>query len=59
VLDDLRSLALGERVVRPVRREVVEAVEAVALDNDPEELTNPWLVQVIEEQDHVQFSSDH
>lgn len=47
-VDDLRSLVRGERVNAP-RSEVETAILNENPDADPEEVTNPWLAQVLEE----------
>lgn len=48
-VDDLRSLVRGERVDTPRSPREVKAMENAQRTADPEEVTNPWLRQVIEE----------
>ncbi len=48
VLDYLRSIAAGDRIVRPISPEMQAAVAAVEETGEPESVTNPWLTQVLE-----------
>lgn len=47
-VDDLRSLVRGERVNSP-RTQLETEILSESPDADPEEVTNPWLAQVLEE----------
>jgi hypothetical protein len=47
VIDDLRSLLAGTRVAPAPDPELEQVLEADAADEDPEEVTNPWLGQVL------------
>ena len=47
-VDDLRSLVRGERVNSP-RSALENEILSESPDADPEEVTNPWLAQVLEE----------
>ena len=47
-VDDLRSLVAGERVNSP-RTQLETEILSESPDADPEEVTNPWLAQVLEE----------
>ncbi|MDQ3946647.1 MAG: DUF4340 domain-containing protein [Actinomycetota bacterium] len=47
-VDDLRSLVRGERVNSP-RTALENEILSESPDADPEEVTNPWLAQVLEE----------
>jgi hypothetical protein len=47
-VDDLRSLVRGERVNSP-RTQLETEILSESPDSDPEEVTNPWLAQVLEE----------
>jgi hypothetical protein len=52
-VDDLRSLLRGERVNTPRSAEETKVLsESAADDADPEEVTNPWLAQVLDEEAH-------
>jgi hypothetical protein len=46
--DDIRSLLLGSQFVRPPDPVIEQALEQDAETEDPEEVTNPWLGQVLE-----------
>jgi hypothetical protein len=50
-VDNLHSLLRGERVNSPRTEQEVKITEDVAADQDvdPEEVSNPWLTQVLEE----------
>ena len=48
-VDDLRSLLAGERVNSPRSAIENEIARESARDVDPEEVSNPWLQQVLEE----------
>jgi len=48
-VDDLRSLLRGERVNTPRSQEETKVLSESPDDADPEEVTNPWLGQVLEE----------
>jgi hypothetical protein len=48
-VDDLRSLVRGERVNSP-RTALETEILSESPDADPEEVTNPWLAQILEEQ---------
>ncbi len=48
-MDDLRSLVAGERVNSP-RTQLETEILNESPDADPEEVTNPWLAQVLEEE---------
>lgn len=48
-VDDLRSLVRGERVNSP-RTQLETEILSESPDADPEEVTNPWLAQVLEEE---------
>ena len=48
-VDDLRSLLRGERVPTPRSQEETKVLSESPDDADPEEVTNPWLGQVLEE----------
>jgi uncharacterized protein DUF4340 len=50
-VDDLRSLVRGERVNSP-RTALENEILSESPDSDPEEVTNPWLAQVLEEEVH-------
>jgi hypothetical protein len=50
-VDDLRSLVRGERVNSP-RTQLETEILSESPDSDPEEVTNPWLAQVLEEEVH-------
>lgn len=47
VMDDLRSLLTGTRVAPAPDPELEQVLEADAAQEDPEEVTNPWLGQVL------------
>ena len=47
VIDDLRSLLTGTRVAPAPDPELEQVLEADAAEEDPEEVTNPWLGQVL------------
>jgi hypothetical protein len=51
-VDDLRSLVRGERVNSP-RTQLETEILSESPDADPEEVTNPWLAQVLEEEQEV------
>jgi hypothetical protein len=48
-VDDLRSLQKGERVDTPRSEEEKKVTNESGQDSDPEEVTNPWLAQALEE----------
>lgn len=48
VIDDLRSLLAGVPVERPLDPRVAQVFDAQNAQQDPEEVTNPWLGQVLE-----------
>ena len=48
-VDDLRSVLRGERVNTPRSEEEQKLANESAEDSDPEEVTNPWLAQALEE----------
>jgi hypothetical protein len=48
-VDDLRSLLEGERVNTPRSQEEQKASQESPEDADPEDVTNPWLAQTLEE----------
>ena len=48
-VDDLRSLLRGERVNTPRSAEETKVLSESPDDADPEDVTNPWLAQVLEE----------
>jgi hypothetical protein len=48
-VDDLRSLLRGERVNTPRSAEETKVLSESPDEADPEEVTNPWLAQVLEE----------
>ena len=48
-VDDLRSLLKGERVSTPRSEEERKVTEESGQDADPEDVTNPWLAQALEE----------
>lgn len=47
VVDDLRSLLAGTRVAPPADPQLEQVLQADAETEDPEEVTNPWLGQVL------------
>ena len=47
VFDEIRSLLAGTEIVRPDDPRVEKALADNARNEDPEEVTNPWLGQVI------------
>lgn len=47
VLDEVRSLVAGKQIVRPDDPRVEKALTESARNEDPEEVTNPWLGQVL------------
>ena len=49
VLDYIRSIAAGDRIVRPMSDDYIAALAAVDETGEPEVVTNPWLAQVIAE----------
>ena len=48
-VDALRSVLRGERVYTPRSQVETEVLSESPDDGDPEEVTNPWLAQVLEE----------
>jgi hypothetical protein len=48
-VDHLRSLVRGERVDTPRSLEETRAVQEAGRFEDPEEVTNPWLGQILDE----------
>jgi hypothetical protein len=48
VFDDVRSLLTGTEVVRPDDPRVEKALAESIQNEDPEEVTNPWLGQILE-----------
>jgi len=48
-VDDLRSLIKGERVSTPRSEEERKVTDESGQDADPEDVTNPWLAQALEE----------
>jgi hypothetical protein len=48
-VDDLRSVLRGERVNTPRTDEERKVTEESGEDADPEDVTNPWLAQALEE----------
>jgi hypothetical protein len=48
VLDYVRSIATGDRVIRPGDPELQAALDAVAETEQPEEVINPWLAQALD-----------
>lgn len=48
VLDYVRSIAIGDRVVRPMSEDYAAALAAVDETGESEEVTNPWLAQVLQ-----------
>jgi hypothetical protein len=48
-VDDLRSLVRGERVNTPRSPEEQQASQESAEDVDPEDVSNPWLTQTLQE----------
>lgn len=45
---DLLSVATGVRFFDPLPQEVIDAFEDVVATEDPEEVTNPWLGQILD-----------
>jgi hypothetical protein len=48
-VDDLRSVLHGERINTPRSEQETKVLNESTQDTDPEEVTNPWLAQVLEE----------
>jgi hypothetical protein len=48
-VDDLRSVLHGERINTPRSEQETKVLNESTNDSDPEEVTNPWLAQVLEE----------
>jgi Domain of unknown function (DUF4340) len=48
VVDEVRSLLAGTEIVRPEDPRVAKVLADDARNEDPEEVTNPWLGQVID-----------
>lgn len=48
VFDEVRSLVAGREIVSPDDPRVDEALTNSARDEDPEEVTNPWLGQILD-----------
>jgi hypothetical protein len=48
-VDDLRSVLRGERINTPRSEQETKILNESTEDTDPEEVTNPWLAQVLEE----------
>jgi hypothetical protein len=48
-VDDLRSLVRGVRVDSPRTEQETKITGESEEDADPEEITNPWLTQVLQE----------
>jgi hypothetical protein len=48
-VDDLRSVLHGERINTPRSEQESKILNESTEDSDPEEVTNPWLAQVLEE----------
>jgi hypothetical protein len=48
-VDDLRSVLHGERINTPRSEQETKVLNESTNDTDPEEVTNPWLAQVLEE----------
>ena len=48
-VDDLRSVLHGERINTPRSEQENKVLNESTQDTDPEEVTNPWLAQVLEE----------